>query len=228
MSEARVRVRKPHDADCGCTSCRAGAYVAAGLTLVRRPDPPESEPNTVCPMPAGQTVRTPNLPGCVMGVDGSLTGTGIAALFGDHLVGETLSPKKITGVNRLSWFRTVFKAKIILYDPALIVFEGYGFASKFGHSHSLGELGGILKLAAFEFDRPFIIVPPTVLKKFTTGKGNAEKNAVSKEAYKRYGVDLSDNNQVDAAMLAIMGRAHLGGLELTAFQKEAMQKIEIG
>ena len=42
----------------------------------------------------------------------------------------------------------------------------------------LGELGGVLKLLVFEYRIPLLLVPPTCLKLYATGKGNADKGQV--------------------------------------------------
>jgi Holliday junction resolvasome RuvABC endonuclease subunit len=187
---------------------------------VRRPDPPMPESEDSGPV---LNVPTSYIP--VLGVDASLTATGVANLYNQRLNTRTIAPKT-KGVLRLHEFREAFTHELRRWHPELVVFEGYGYAGKFTHSHSLGELGGVLKLVALDRKIPFIVVPPTVLKLFVTGKGNTEKNAVSKEAYKRFGVDLTDNNQIDAAVLAIMGLARLyPDFPLTEFQRKALTKI---
>lgn len=165
----------------------------------------------------------------VMGIDASLTATGLAVINGTKLFSDVLSPPKDQnrGPARLSWFKDMFSVAIRTHHPELIFIEGYGFGAK-NQAHSLGELGGILKVCIHESGVPFQIAPPTVLKMFATGKGNAEKDAVSKELFKRYGVDLMNNNAVDAAGLAIMALAAQDETfrkTLTQPQTRAMSKV---
>ena len=56
-----------------------------------------------------------------------------------------------------------------------IVLEGYSMGSK-GKVFNIGENTGILKYKLWkELSKTLVIVPPTVAKKFATGKGNADK-----------------------------------------------------
>jgi crossover junction endodeoxyribonuclease RuvC len=100
------------------------------------------------------------------------------------------------------------KAFINTTEAKLAVVEGYGF----GNVHSLGSLvecGTLVRLTLMEEKIPFIEVPPTTLKKFICGSGAAKKELLIKEVYKRWQLDSSDNNEVDAFCLAQFGRAAL-------------------
>jgi hypothetical protein len=56
-----------------------------------------------------------------------------------------------------------------------IFLEGYSMGSK-GKVFNIGENGGILKYVLFLEDLDVTEVPPTVVKKSATGKGNADKS----------------------------------------------------
>lgn len=193
---------------------------------VRKPDPPMSGHVYMADTPS---IKVPASGGfTVMGIDASLTATGVAVVRMGKLHAEVLSPPKDQnrGMDRLAWFRAQVTRVVRHYLPDLVFIEGYGFGAK-SHAHSLGELGGVVKLALHDCGVPVGIVPPTVLKLFATGKGNAEKDTVSKELFKRYGVDLMNNNEVDAAGLAIMALAQLDAefaASLTQPQQRAMEK----
>lgn len=59
----------------------------------------------------------------------------------------------------------------------LAVIEGYGAGSVRGMTIAkLGEVAGVVKLRLFRMGVPFTLVPPSSLKKFATGKGNASKD----------------------------------------------------
>jgi Holliday junction resolvasome RuvABC endonuclease subunit len=60
------------------------------------------------------------------------------------------------------------------YSPQSINLEGYSFGST-GQVYNIGENGGILKWRLFSAGYSCNILPPTVIKKFATGKGNANK-----------------------------------------------------
>ena len=68
-----------------------------------------------------------------------------------------------------------------------VFIEGYAFATS-GKSHvrSVAENSGLLKHKMYKIKQPFTSVPPSVIKKYATGKGNANKDlmydAFSKES----------------------------------------------
>ena len=109
----------------------------------------------------------------------------------------------------------------------LVMIEHYAFGARGAAMISLGELGGVIRLALYESKIPYIEVPPTLAKKFVTGKGNSNKNVVLLEMYKRFGEDLSDDNVADATGMMYLGRAAVGLEEkpLLAFQKDALTEL---
>jgi len=100
---------------------------------------------------------------------------------------------------------TFFEAPMRI--SCLVMIEHYAFGARGQAMISLGELGGVIRLALHEAEIPYIEVPPTVAKKFVTGKGNCNKNLVLLEMYKRFGEDLTDDNVADATGLVYLGRA---------------------
>ncbi|ORT58219.1 hypothetical protein [Streptomyces sp. CB03238] len=87
----------------------------------------------------------------------------------------------------------------------VVAMEGYAAGAKFGRELA-GELGGAVKLALLDvLDKPAcypIIVAPTKLKKYTTGKGTAAKAEMLLAVYKKWGVTYDDDNLADAYSLA--------------------------
>lgn len=85
----------------------------------------------------------------------------------------------------------------------VMAMEGYAHGAKFNRE-KLGELGGIVKLAFYDvFKQDPIIVPPTVLKKFVTGKGNASKDEMIKGVTEKWSTDIKGNHNIaDAYGLA--------------------------
>lgn len=99
--------------------------------------------------------------------------------------------------------------------------EGYSFGSSSGRAFDIAENGGLLKHKLWTQDIKFNIIPPTTLKKFVTGKGNAKKEQMIEEFTRRHfdiSVVLSLKNAnskpiddlVDAFFLA--NYAGLGGV----------------
>jgi len=56
-----------------------------------------------------------------------------------------------------------------------IILEGYAFAAK-GQVFNIGENTGLLKHKLYKQHQSFTSIPPTVIKKYATGKGNANKD----------------------------------------------------
>ena len=91
------------------------------------------------------------------------------------------------------------------------------------------ELGAIVRLGLVS--NPCLHeVSATSLKKFATGKGNATKDVVMLHVFKRWAFDCNDdNNLADAYVLARMVRAaYIGDADLTAPQREALDKAGLG
>ncbi|KUL44706.1 hypothetical protein ADL22_12240 [Streptomyces sp. NRRL F-4489] len=92
-----------------------------------------------------------------------------------------------------------------------VALEGYSHGSKY-QREALGELGATVKLAISEiagvqpWRRP-LVVPPTTLKKFVTGKGNATKQEMIATVSHRYGAIFRDDNLADAYALARVASA---------------------
>jgi len=60
-----------------------------------------------------------------------------------------------------------------------VFIEGYAFAtSGTSHVRSIAENTGLLKHKMHKVKQPFTSVPPTVIKKYATGKGNANKEGM--------------------------------------------------
>lgn len=144
----------------------------------------------------------------VFGLDLSLTHTGIAA---GGITGA-IKPK-VRGCERLAFVRDEVMSHA--RRARLVVIEGYsmGTARQSSHAHGLGELGGVIRLALWEAGVPYAEVPPACLKRYATGKGNANKGLVGECVTKRW-PDMSfdgDDNRVDAWVLYQMGLAYACG-----------------
>ena len=111
-----------------------------------------------------------------------------------------------------------------VWEPQVVVMEGYGYANM--HSLvTLVEIGTMIRLCIVERRIPLCVVAPNTLKKWVTGKGNAKKDVMMLETYKRWNFEGTDN-EVDAFGLAALG-LYAGNPdlepELSAGQKKVMQ-----
>lgn len=139
----------------------------------------------------------------VLGVDPSLTATGIARPDGSCLILNT----KLRGAERLAWLRDAVEIHVLSAD--IIMLEGYAFARP-NQAHQIGEWGGVLRLLLHESGVPWVEVPPKKLKKFATGSGNAEKGHMLSAAIQRLGYTGHSNDEADALWLREMALQHYG------------------
>jgi crossover junction endodeoxyribonuclease RuvC len=157
-----------------------------------------------------------------MGLDLSLTGTGVIVLNSDNEVEMNKTLKsKLKGMARLYHIREEIKFSVELWKPKVICIEGYSMGSRAGQAFSIGELGGVIKLMFFEKDYVPYLVPPTRLKKFITGGGKAEKDMILMKVFQRWGFEAADNNQADAYGLAKIAK------ELKAPESESLNKAQL-
>lgn len=161
----------------------------------------------------------------IVGIDASLTGTGIAIL-NNNLHTETIQSKK-TGPSRLIEIRE--RIRDIANGADLVVLEGYAYAMA-NQAHQIGELGGVIRVMLTEAEIKWIEVNPSLVKKFATGRGNAKKEEIAVAIYKKWGQEFSSNDEADAFVLATIGQAlvrcHFDNL--TAFQKDVIEVLTTG
>jgi Holliday junction resolvasome RuvABC endonuclease subunit len=144
----------------------------------------------------------------LLGLDLSLTSTGVS--HGDQQY--VLTPQQ-KGVERLAYFFDTISSLLQKMNQPAIVMEGYSFASRNSQAHSIGELGGVVKLAAWKLEIPIVIVPPTSRAKFATGKGNASKSEVVSAISAKTGIvwdGKGADDKCDAWILEEIGRVHVG------------------
>jgi len=179
----------------------------------------------------------------IIGIDPSLTATGIVVLRDGkvELAETTKNRPELWTIDRVKLiYQRIIDIVENLTDgeqwqaPDLIVIEGFSYGSTGRKLFDIAYLGWRIRE---ELERlreqdniPWIEVPPTQLKRFATGKGNANKEIILQQVYKRWGVELSDNNQADAFVLAKIGEAYLQDSykpdDLNLFQFEVIQSLK--
>ena len=147
----------------------------------------------------------------VIGIDPSLTATGVADADGGlHTI--VSAPIGDTVADRCLRLGTI-AARILphLTDADLVVIEGPAFSRQAQAGVHL-RAGLWWRIATVAYQRGIRVaeVPPSTLKRYATGKGTAPKSDMRMALYKRSGIDVPDDNQVDATWLRQMGLAHLG------------------
>jgi crossover junction endodeoxyribonuclease RuvC len=161
-----------------------------------------------------------------IGIDQSLTGFAVTILDVDNPTNYRTwvykSPYR--GVKRLVDISSWLVKKLELVEERYVVdvaMEGTVLAS---HSALvLGELAAVVKIVFWSFFEDWdhqdhlrvpLQIPPMTLKKYAAGKGNAKKQEMLMQIYKRYGVEFNDDNAADSYGLARMaGKLHINDVE---------------
>lgn len=109
--------------------------------------------------------------------------------------------------------------------PTLVAIEGYAMGSK-TRPQMAGELGGHLRLLLWQAGIPYIIVPPTLVKKYATGKGTSPKDVMMMSVFKRWGYESPCNNTCDAYVLSRIAAEFAAGGWTKKF-RELAQGFEV-
>jgi crossover junction endodeoxyribonuclease RuvC len=168
---------------------------------------------------------------CFVGIDPSLTGTGIASVVDGRVRYVDRIEPASKGVQRLLYLKQSVQDRIAKLQPAAVCIEGYSFASKFSRAHALGEWGGVLRVALAEMGIPTFDLPPQSLKKFATGRGDTKGKAPMADAlWQRLGSTMSlGDDEVDAVWLAFAlydQDQYAGGHDLPKHALEALDKLD--
>jgi crossover junction endodeoxyribonuclease RuvC len=173
---------------------------------------------TVTVSAAGKLVTGPNLN--VVGIDPSLTGTGLAVIRPGGLVATDTITTELRSHSRLTHIVDEIRQTAVTagrWGPAdLVVIEGpsygnQGTGRQSGH-HERAGLWWLITHMLWQSNVPYAVVPPASRCRYATGKGNAAKDQVLAAVIRRFGdvAEVSDNNQADALVLAAMAADHLG------------------
>lgn len=168
-----------------------------------------------------------------MGIDASLTGTGIVVLDSrlkeKEVVYNGQYETELKGVERLVSISNHVKFLLDFHSPEIICIEDYAF-SKSNQAHQMGELGGVLRLMLHKLAYKWQVIGTGQVKRFASGTGNAKKEQMILIVYKRWGLEFKTNDEVDAFVMAKIGQALMGCYpgELTKFQDEVIEAIRGG
>jgi Holliday junction resolvasome RuvABC endonuclease subunit len=157
------------------------------------------------------------------GIDQSLTGFALTALSLDdpkkHITWVYKSP--YFGIERLVDIRQWLVDHLEYLEEhdlevADLAMEGTVLASQ--AALVLGELSATVRLAIYDLyedhRRYPLKVPPMTLKKYASGKGNAKKQEMLLQIYKRWGVEFNDDNAADSYALArLVGKFSINEVE---------------
>jgi len=171
----------------------------------------------------------------IIGIDLSLTGTGIVVLEDGKLMKKKLIKSKPLGKRPIDEIHRIRKIIEEIEDilgediPDIAVIEGMAFMAR--NTTALVQLAALnymTRALLVDYNITFIIVAPTSLKKFVTGSGNAKKDVMLIETYKRYGVTILDDNICDGYSLAQVGLClkESNSKPVTKFQQEVLDLLK--
>jgi len=160
-----------------------------------------------------------------IGIDPS-TKTGVVVLGEDGTLQHAIeiSSKKKQDPERFIDLAEQVLSGIGLFDRVCI--EGFSYGSKGAGVSTQYGIGWVLRAELYKRGIEYIEVPPSSLKKFATGKGNCKKDAMVLPIYKKWQFESDSDNIRDAYVLARVAQAITSPQELTAYQKEALKKVD--
>lgn len=139
----------------------------------------------------------------VLGIDPS-TKTGLVRVINGLEYATVLNYPRTTGIHRVQSIAQGFENYLDDESaPAVAVIEGYAFANRYTLA-TLVEVGVILRLSLHRRGITCYIAPPSVVKKFATGKGNSKKPEVAAAVKDRWGFENPSDDVVDAYVMAQM------------------------
>jgi crossover junction endodeoxyribonuclease RuvC len=161
----------------------------------------------------------------VLGID-IATHTGMVLLDGDEHRAKSIEVKTQRGYGRLQSIAKEAVRTLTLWEPELVLIEGYAKTPVMGIDSfvTVVECSTLIKLGLYELGLGWMEVPPTVLKKWTTGKGNAKKEDMARSVEERWHFRNENSDIIDAYSLARMGQ--MGTMELKKL--EGVQLVVAG
>lgn len=138
----------------------------------------------------------------VMGLDVSTKRTGVALPTGRTI---SIVPKTTENARRAHFIVGQLARQLRIYEPAVVVIEGYA-------PHSIGtlstirlaEVGGAIRVLLFELGVPYVEVVGSAMKRFATGNGAADKDRMVRAATAA-GATPANHDEADAFVARAVG-----------------------
>lgn len=170
-----------------------------------------------------------------MGLDLSVTGTGLVVLQGEWVVHRRListDPADGSHHHRFSTIACAIAEVCREYEPDLVGIENYAFGKQFG-TQPLMELGGVVKHYLYHEECPWTTIPPQSLKAWAHGGKIPKANGMSKPEHRKFlkasmielaregGCETFDDNVADAFHVARWASANFRDLISEALETVA-------
>lgn len=140
----------------------------------------------------------------IIGVDPSISCTGLSLPGG----GTVAVKPESKGDQRLK--EIADRVYLNAYGVDLVVMEGLFGIYQGEAARIIPMLHGALRLKLMEHGIPYVVLNPTTLKRFATGKPGASKTDLALAALKRLGREYGTSDECDADWLRIAGRFAYG------------------
>jgi len=142
-----------------------------------------------------------------VGVDPSFNGFAIIVLDKDANIVEQMlfgSDSKTEPEDRLIELEKQYSFIPNIMCLHSVCIEGPSYMSNGAFALQMGALHFMMRIMFKKKGVNFKVVAPGTLKKFVTGKGNAKKDLMLLNVYKKWGVEFENDNLADAYGLARM------------------------
>ncbi len=108
--------------------------------------------------------------------------------FGDNIYGY---PHDTWKNNEHRYHLISHWALSLIEESDIVYMEGYSMGST-GRVFNIAENAGLLKHCLWKSNISYNVVPPTVIKKFATGKGNANKEKLEQAFIEETGINIKE------------------------------------
>lgn len=135
------------------------------------------------------------------------TCTGMALVGEDEDRGKTIHLPDQRGFLRLQLIAKQVEETLRVWDPDLVLVEGYAYCKNISAFVVLVELGTVIRQVLYNRQVDWVTVPPSTLKQWTTGKGNASKEMMAVSVKQRWHYTSNSHDIIDAFALAQMGQS---------------------
>ena len=142
----------------------------------------------------------------IMGLDPSVTCTGISLPDGSTFA---IKPKS-KGYARLKEIADHIHVAAVGAQVEMIVMEGLFGVYQGEAARVVPMVHGAILLEIQRLPVPFVVLNPTTLKRFATGKTSANKTDMALAALKRLGREYKTDDECDADWLRVAGRFAYG------------------
>lgn len=173
-----------------------------------------------------------------LGLDLSLSSAGFFLLREDesrkYLTISTKPDQYLTLILRVKAIASIILNEIKDEDVRLVLLEDYFVGGGKGVCNGqtvikLAVLGTIVRDELSRHGYRYITAQPSQIKKFETGKGNAQKQAMVKEVFKNHRFDTNSNDIADACAMAYLAKGYYeyvgGNTDFHKYQLEVLKSM---